>query len=156
MTPACKGPIWHSYRCLVRHWYGSKHEPRDDNYEIKFMIDNMILKLIVLYVQSVAHTVLCKKNANEFQCFSQLFGAFRRSLMKYRVKRNFGRILSNVRNGHCFSQNENSRCSSKAARKFERKVAESRNEFSRTVSPCIERSRENSLQANRGKHHLNL
>ena len=101
-------------------------------------------------------TVLCKKNANEFQCFSQLFGAFRRSLMKFRVKRKFGRVLTNVRNGHCFSQNENSCCSLKAARKFERKVTESRNKFSRTVSYRIERSRENSFRANQGKHHLNL
>ena len=101
-------------------------------------------------------TVLCKKNGNEFQCFSQLFGAFWPSLMKCWVKRKFGRIVTNVQNGHCFSQSENSRCSLKAVWKFERKVTESRIEFSRTVSHRIERSRENSFRADRGKHHLNL
>jgi len=63
-------------------------------------------------------------------------------------------FLMNIQNGHCFSQNENSRCSSKTTQKFERKVAESRNEFSRTVLYRIER--ENSFRADRGKHHLNL
>ena len=76
--------------------------------------------------------------------------------MKFRVKWKFGRFFTNVRNGHCFSQNENSRCSSKTTRKIERKVAKSRNEFSRTVLDRIERSRENSFRADRGKHHLNL
>ena len=76
--------------------------------------------------------------------------------MKFRVKRKFGRFFTNIRNGHCFSQNENSRCSSKTVRKIEQKVAKSRNEFSRTVLDRIERSRENSFRADRGKHHLNL
>ena len=76
--------------------------------------------------------------------------------MKFRLKRKFGQFFTNVRNGHGFSQNENSRCSLKTARKIERKVAKSRSEFSRTVLDRIERSRGNSFRANRGKHHLNL
>ena len=96
-------------------------------------------------------------SAVQKQCkqISVLFATFPCFLTKF--NESSIKIFNTFRSGYCSkNQNENSCCSSKALRKFERKVTESINKFSRAVLHCIECSRKNSLRADRGKHHLNL
>ena len=111
------------------------HKPGSMSYSPTVILHAVLIKYIYIYI----YIRYCAKR------MQTNFSAFRNFSTKFNESSSVTKVWSNFQNGYCFNKKKNSCCSSKAALKFELKISESRNKFSRAVSQRIECSSENLL-----------